>query len=210
MEITLPKTDLHSELIKSKRISKIKIDLDYNPDKIDSNRLFHVDQIRKICIDYRLRFLDFNFFKGGVPDEAYARLKEFELNHPDLDLNIKMMAPTKLFKLENYDDPLMFVSLGNNYYYLIHKWGNDMSYFRKMFMWPFKNIYNILIYIATISLLFTTFVPDGIFFYKNNPEIQFFVVFLFMFKSLVAIFIYFGFAMGKNFNENIWNSKFYN
>lgn len=210
MEITLPKTDLHSELIKSKRISKIKIDLDYNPDKIDSNRLFHVDQIRKICIDYRLRFLDFNFFKGGVPDEAYTKLKEFELNHPDLDLNIKMMAPTKLFKLENYDDPLMFVSLGNNYFYLIHKWGNDMSYFRKMFMWPFKNIYNILVYIAIISLFFTTFVPDGIFFYKNNPEIQFFVVFLFMFKSLAAIFIYFGFAMGKNFNENIWNSKFYN
>lgn len=210
MEITLPKTDLHFELIKSKKISKIKIDLDYNPDKIDSNRLFHVDQIRKICIDYRLRFLDFNFFKGGVPDEAYTKLKEFELNHPDLDLNIKMMAPTKLFQLENYDDPLMFVSLGNNYYYLIHKWGNDMSYFRKMFMWPFKNFYNILIYIGVISLLFTTFVPDGIFFYKNNPEIQFFVVFLFMFKSLAAIFIYFGFAMGKNFNENIWNSKFYN
>ena len=210
MEITLPKTDLHSELIKSKRISKIKIDLDYNPDKIDSNRLFHVDQIRKICIDYRLRFLDFNFFKGGVPDEAYTKLKEFELNHPDLDLNIKMMAPTKLFQLENYDDPLMFVSLGNNYYYMIHKWGNDMSYYRKLFMWPFKNIYNILIYIAIISLLFTSFVPDGIFFYKNNPEIQFFVVFLFMFKSLAAIFIYFGFAMGKNFNENIWNSKFYN
>ena len=210
MEITLPKTDLHFELIKSKRISKIKIDLDYNPDKIDSNRLFHVDQIRKICIDYRLRFLDFNFFKGGVPDEAYTKLKEFELNHPDLDLNIKMMAPTKLFQLENYDDPLMFVSLGNNYYYLIHKWGNDMSYFRKMFMWPFKNIYNILVYIAIVSSFFTTFVPDGIFFYKNNPEIQFFVVFLFMFKSLAAIFIYFGFAMGKNFNENIWNSKFYN
>ena len=210
MEITLPKTDLHFELIKSKRVSKIKIDLDYNPDKIDSNRLFHVDQIRKICIDYRLRFLDFNFFKGGVPDEAYTKLKEFELNHPDLDLNIKIMAPTKLFQLENYDDPLMFVSLGNNYYYMIHKWGNDMSYFRKIFMWPFKNIYNILIYIAIISLLFTSFVPDGIFFYKNNPEIQFFVVFLFMFKSLAAIFIYFGFAMGKNFNENIWNSKFYN
>ena len=210
MEITLPKTDLHFELIKSKRVSKIKIDLDYNPDKIDSNRLFHVDQIRKICIDYRLRFLDFNFFKGGVPDEAYTKLKEFELNHPDLDLNIKMMAPTKLFQLESYDDPLMFVSLDNNYYYMIYKWGNDMSYFRKLFMWPFKNIYNILIYIAIISLLFTSFVPDGIFFYKNNPEIQFFVVFLFMFKSLAAIFIYFGFAMGKNFNENIWNSKFYN
>ena len=54
------------------------------------------------------------------------------MNHPDLDIKIKMMAPSKLFELENYDDPLMFVNLGNNYYYLIHKWGNDMSFFRKI------------------------------------------------------------------------------
>ena len=210
MNLTLPKTDLHSVLIKSKKKSKIKLDLAYNPNEIESNRLFHVEDIKKICIDYRLRFLEFSYFKGKVPDEAYANLKEFKLNHPDFDIKIKMMAPSKLFKLDNYDDPLMFVSLDNNYYYLIHKWGNDMSFFRKLSMWPFKNIYNILVFISLISLLLTATVPKGIFFYKDNPEVEFFIVFLFLLKSLAAIFIYFGFSMGKNFNEYIWNRKFYN
>ena len=48
------------------------------------------------------------------------------------------MAPSKLFKLKNADDPLLFASLGSDYFYLIDKWGNDLSYFRKISMWPFK------------------------------------------------------------------------
>ena len=32
----------------------------------------------------------------------------------------------------------------------------------------------------------------------------------FVVKSVIAIFIYYGFALGKNFNEYIWNRKFYN
>ena len=112
MELTMPKTNLHEELIKLKRKSNLKINLDFNPDKIKSDRLFHIDEIKKICIDYRLRFLDFDYFKGKVPNEAYDDLKEFKYNHPDLNFKIMMMAPSKLFELENYDDPLMFVSLG--------------------------------------------------------------------------------------------------
>ena len=39
------------------------------------------------------------------------------------------MAPSALFRLEKTDDPLLFVPLGNNYYYLVHKWGNDLHPF---------------------------------------------------------------------------------
>ena len=76
MELTMPKTNLHEELIKLKRKSNLKINLDFNPDKINSDKLFHIDEIKKICIDYRLRFLDFDYFKGKVPNEAYDDLKE--------------------------------------------------------------------------------------------------------------------------------------
>ena len=204
MELIIPKTNLHDELIRSKKKSKIKINLDFNPNKIESNRLFHIDDIKKICIDYRLRFLDFSYFKGNVPEKAYSELKEFKLNHPELDSKVMMMAPSKLFELENYDDPLMFFSLGDNYYYLIHKWGNDMSYFRKILMWPFKNLYNILVFICMISLFLTAIIPNGLFFYKDNPGVEFFITFLFVLKSVIAVFIYYGFALGKNFNEYIW------
>ena len=101
-------------------------------------------------------------------DELAADLiSELKINNPNLDIKIMMMAPSKLFELENYDDPLMFVSLGNNYYYLIHKWGNDMSYFRKLLMWPFKNLYNIMVFICFLSLFLTAVIPDGLFFYKE-------------------------------------------
>ena len=31
-------------------------------DQLSRNKIFHVDQIRKVCIDYRLRFLDLKYF----------------------------------------------------------------------------------------------------------------------------------------------------
>ena len=96
----MPKTDLHRELIRSKRKSNFKINLDFDPSKIESNRLFYLDDIKKICIDYRLRFLDFDYFKGKVPQEAYDKLKNFKINNPNLDIKIMMMAPSKLFELK--------------------------------------------------------------------------------------------------------------
>ncbi|MEC9195952.1 MAG: hypothetical protein VYD13_05110, partial [Bacteroidota bacterium] len=34
-------------------------------DKLETQRIFHLNQIRKVCIDYRLRFLDLKYFKGN-------------------------------------------------------------------------------------------------------------------------------------------------
>lgn len=215
MEISLPKTNLYNELLKVKGKSSIInknpfFEFEYNISKIDSNKLFHVNQIKKICIDYRLRFLELNLFKGKVPKKAYQNLEKFKADHPNLKFDLKIMAPSKLFELENYDDPLLFASLGNGYYYLIHKWGNDLSFFRKISVWPFKNLVNILTFISIISLVITAFVPGNIFYYDGKPGTQFFITFLFILKSVIAIFIYYGFSLGKNFNEFIWNRKYFN
>lgn len=215
MEINLPKTNLYKELLKVKGKSSIInknpfFEFDYNISKINSNKLFHVNQIKKICIDYRLRFLELNLFKGKVPKKAYQNLEKFKADHPNLKFDLKIMAPSKLFELENYDDPLLFASLGNGYYYLIHKWGNDLSFFRKISVWPFKNLVNILTFISIISLVITALVPGNIFYYDGKPGTQFFITFLFILKSVIAIFIYYGFSLGKNFNEFIWNRKYFN
>jgi len=215
MEISLPKTNLYNELLKVKGKSSIInknpfFEFEYNISKINSNKLFHINQIKKICIDYRLRFLELNLFKGKVPKKAYQNLEKFKADHPNLKFDLKIMAPSKLFELENYDDPLLFASLGNGYYYLIHKWGNDLSFFRKISVWPFKNLVNILTFISIISLVITALVPGNIFYYDGKPGTQFFITFLFILKSVIAIFIYYGFSLGKNFNEFIWNRKYFN
>lgn len=178
-------------------------------DLLETDNIYHIDQIKNVCIDYRLRFLDTKFFKGKIPVEAVSKIRELELNHKAEIKGFKIIAPSKLFKLEDKDDPLLFAPIGNNYFYLIHKWGNDLHPFRKIMMWPFKNVANLTFLIVLISYIATLLIPTGLF-SKTNTVAEFGILFFFMFKSIVAVAIFYGFALGKNFSPAIWNSKYYN
>ncbi|WP_378176081.1 hypothetical protein [Aquimarina sp. SS2-1] len=182
---------------------------DFIFDHLESSKIYHIDQIKKICIDYRLRFLDSKYFKGKLPKEALSKIKDLEKTH-DIELSgFKIVAPSKLFKLENADDPLLFAPMGNNYYYLIHKWGDDLHPFRKLMMWFFKSFENLLILTFLVSLLVTFMVPQGLF-SKESSTSEFIMIFFFMFKSVAAVVLFYGFALGKNFNTAIWDSKYFN
>ncbi|UZO79885.1 hypothetical protein NBT05_13120 [Aquimarina sp. ERC-38] len=182
---------------------------DFTFDLLETNRIYHIDQIKKICVDYRLRFLDTKYFKGKIPNEALSIIKDLEKQHDTQLQGFKIMAPSKLFKLENADDPLLFAPIGNGYFYLIHKWGNDLNPFRKLFMWFFKSFENLIVLTFLVSLLATFLVPDGLF-SKENSVSNFIMVFFFMFKSVAAVVLFYGFALGKNFNTAIWDSKYFN
>ncbi|MCA0133129.1 hypothetical protein [Winogradskyella alexanderae] len=182
---------------------------DFDFDLLETSKIYHIDQIREICIDYRLRFLDSKYFKGELPYDAISKIKALEKNHDTALNGFKIIAPSKMFKLENADDPLLFAPIGNGYYYLIHKWGNDLSPFRKLLMWPYKSFGNLIITTILVSLLATGLFPEGVF--SNEPNAtQAGMIFFFIFKSIAAIVIYYGFAAGKNFNTAIWDSKYFN
>jgi len=176
---------------------------------LESNNIYHISQIKKICVTYRLRFLDSKYFKGKIPPSGISKIKQLEKQHEIEIKGFKIMAPSKLFKLEDKDDPLLFAPIGNGYYYLIHKWGNDLHPLRKVLVWPFKGIVNLTITTLFISYLATLLVPAGLF-SKSNTSAEFWIVYFFMFKSIAAVVIFYGFALGKNFNPAIWNSKYFN
>jgi len=176
---------------------------------LETQKIYHVEQIKQICIDYRLRFLDSKYFKGEIPQEAFNKIKRLEREHDIEVVGFKIIAPSKLFKLKDKDDPLLFAPIGNNYYYLIHKWGNDLHPLRKLIMWPFKSIINLAVLLIALSFTLTLLIPEGLF-SKSSTNAQFVILFFFMFKSVAAIVIFYGFAMGKNFNPAIWNSKYFN
>ena len=182
---------------------------DFNFEYVDTSRIYHLDHIKTLCIDYRLRFLDTKYFKSKFPDEAISEIKRLEDKHQTELKGFKIIAPSKLFKLENADDPVLFAPMGNDYFYLIHKWGNDLHPLRKFFMWFFKGFENLVLLTFLISLFLTFLVPDGLF-GKEYSVSNFLMIFLFMFKSVAAVVIFYGFALGKNFNTAIWNSKYYN
>lgn len=178
-------------------------------DLLETDKIYHIAQIKKICIDYRLRFLDSKYFKGEIPQEAFSKIKKMEKQH-DLEVKgFKIVGPSKLFKLADKDDPLLFAPIGNDYFYLIHKWGNDLHPLRKLMVWPFKDIVNLAVLVFLISILCTALVPDGLF-SKVGSSAEKMVVLFFMFKCIASVVIFYGFALGKNFNPAIWNSKYFN
>lgn len=196
---------LPSVIVKPHQLQTNQFDFD----RLETNRIFHRDTIKKICIDYRLRFLDLAFFKGDIPVEATEIVQALEQEHNTELRHLKIVAPSKLFKLKNSDDPLLFVPMGNQYYYLIHKWGNDLHPLRRLMMWPFKNIITSIVSILLLSLMLTSFMPLTLFSAEPNWS-DFLLIFLFMFKSIAAIVIYYSFAAGKNFSRAIWDSTYYN
>ncbi len=194
--------------IKIKSSSSTKLN-NFNFELLETDKIYHVKQIKEICIDYRLRFLDSSYFKNDIPEEAISKIKYLEKNH-NLDIKgFKIMAPSKLFQLKNYDDPLLFAPIGNDYYYLIHKWGNDVNPFRKIAVRPFRDFSSLLIFLFLISAFIALITPGNLF-GAGNEDIFKVVCCLFIFKSLSAVALYFSFWKGKNFNEAIWNSTFYN
>ncbi|MBT8289658.1 MAG: hypothetical protein KJO93_02405 [Muriicola sp.] len=178
-------------------------------DLLETDKIYHLDQIKKICIDYRLRFLDSKYFKGEIPQEGISKIKALEKDHGISIEGFKIVAPSKLFRLEDKDDPLLFAPIGNGYYYLIHRWGNDLHPLRKLMAWPFKNIVNLTMLVLLISFFATQLVPEGLF-SKSSTQAEFWIIFFFMFKSIASVVIFYGFALGKNFNPAIWNSKYFN
>lgn len=202
--------ELERNMIKNKLKSESSTNQNnFNFDLLETDKIFHINQIKNICIDYRLRFLDSSYFKNDIPEEAISKIKNIEKSHIMSLSGFKIIAPSKLFKLKNYDDPLLFVPIGNDYFYLIHKWGNDINPLRKLVVRPFRTLTSLLIFLFTISVILS-FVSPATVFGKGNEDLFRLVSCLFIFKSLTAIALYYCFWKGKNFNTQIWNSTFYN
>ena len=176
-------------------------------DLLDKNRIYHINQIKAVCINYRLRFLDIKYFKNKIPVEALNQIELLEKEHNNSISDFKIMAPSKLFRLIRKDDPLLFAPLGNGYFYLIHKWGSDLKPLRKILMWPLKNIKNLFITILSLTLILTLITPQNLF-TKNPSSSTFWLLYFFNLKAVMFVFFFYGISMGKNFSKFIWNSRY--
>ena len=174
-------------------------------DKMESKNIFHKNTIKKICVRYRLRFLDSNLFKGEYPKNITRIITDLESKHDTSLSNFKIMAPSKLFKIKSPDDPILFVPIGNDYFYLVHKWGKEFNKLRKLMVLPFKNIDNLTIFSILVSVFFALV---GKLVMPSLTSSEVFILFLFLVKGFIFIFFYMFFLTRKNFSESIWNSKY--
>lgn len=154
-------------------------------DKFDQARVFHISQIESICNKYYLKFLPAERFRGSIDADLPQKLTTFEVAHGEKlnPINSYIIAPERSFELEEKPkDPLFFFKINSEYYYLIHKWGNDLNIFRRILPLLSRNdftFFSQLIVLTSIPIFLGLFV---------NPYLGFIGVgsFFFMVVFLLA------------------------
>lgn len=183
-----------------------------NLSKLDPKRIYGVDEIKKICVDYRLRFLDAKYFKGEIPYEAIAKVKALQKNQNSEITGFKIIAPAPMFRLQEKDkDPLLFVNLGNGLYYLVHKWGGEISIWRKALVYPFRSFESLFTSIVALAFLISMAVPSDIMMGpKDTTSMHIRVIFFFyLFLAFSGLTALYGFSRMKNFSVALWKSKYF-
>lgn len=181
----------------------------YQLHRLDECRIFNEKDIRKLCTAYRLRFLEASLFKAEIPYEAIFEIKKLEKEQEVVLSDFKILAPAPMFNLERKDrDPLLFLNLGNQHYYLIYKWGRDLHPLRKLLVFPFRNFKTLLTTVMSFAFVISMMVPDSVIATDGSNGVIRGILFFYLFFAFSALTILYGFSRMKDFNSNLWNSRY--
>jgi hypothetical protein len=150
----LSRIGLNKQIKTGKRVKEDVSRLQKMAHKYNQERVFHISQIESICKKYHLRFLSAIHYNGIIDDRLPEKITNFEVAYGDKcdEFNTLIVAPKGSFNLEKKPkDPLMFYRINNEYYYLIHKWGNDLNIFRRLLPLLSNPWFSVVI----VSLVFT-------------------------------------------------------
>ncbi len=183
-----------------------------NPELLDKNRIFSVDDIKTICVNFRLRFLDTKYFKiEELPYDAVIAVKNLEKHLGEDVKHMKIMAAAKFFKLEDSNkDPMLFARIDDTNYYLIHKWGKDLAWYNKLLAYPLRSIVSLLVTMTVIGLPLVIITPLLLF--HTAKEVKYYQM-LYLAAFLVYSFfimVFGGFTFYKRFSKICWNSPYFN
>lgn len=181
---------------------------------LEEDRIYHTGAIRRMCVKYRLRFLPARHFKGVLPLPVIHELRRLQRWTDGPLGGFMVMAPTSRFRLcDGEGDPLLFARVGAERYYLVYKWGNDLTRLRACLNWPFRTWRHLAAGVLLLSLLMAMSVPNGLI--TNDPQMGWWgahrVLFVFWSVMVCASFTVFGwFTFLGQFSSEEWRSRHFN
>ncbi|MBK7946992.1 MAG: hypothetical protein IPJ85_17540 [Flavobacteriales bacterium] len=176
-------------------------------------RVYSIESIEALCIKYRLRFLAGCYFKGAIPGSAVLAIRRLEARFGQPVSSYCLMAPSAQFKLcDSEVDPLLFLPLGEGRYYLVSKWGNDLSWMRSIAFWPVRKPLHLAATILMAAILLTITLPESLLGDVDMPLMNGSrAFFLFWISMVLSGFTLFGwFAFFGQFSKESWNSRYFN
>ena len=195
-------------------------------------KVYKIEQIEKLCVDYRLRFLQSKYYTGSYDIEVAAKIKEFaKSTHSPIDeytlgRRFFMMAPQEMFELrdEKYiskaelrrqADPAIFYQIDEKHFRLIHKWGADFTIFRliegfRWKSWWSHQMFNTFMIAPIIAFVYFWFFESPAAAFESGPIFNTIVIGLI---SFVVSHLCFGIwkqdemeAIEGYFSKTNWNS----
>lgn len=178
----------------------------------DPAQVYKIDSIKKLSIKYRLRFLHSSLYKYEFPAEAIFKIRELERRNKTQFQDFYLLAPKEVFELGDINaDPLLFVKMSDQNFYLIHHWGNDLNWLRAIKNYPLRGISEFLISVLAFAFIFQLLIPSSVMNIEPGKEIVFRLwLTTHCFIAFFAFFIFLGALCNKGFSNSDWKSKYFN
>ncbi len=140
--------------------------------------VYSEQQVQKLCLKYRLRCLEVDYFKGKLDEAVPEKKKSFKEAYTEVmgqevaEQDYRIVAPSEMFRLKNVPlDPLLmyrFKMDGAYYYKLVHQWGGDLNSWRAVSSFPLRTPWHLIgcallgwsAFIFTLTLLVVSLVSE--------------------------------------------------
>ena len=181
--------------------------------KEEQEKIFNLEEIKNICIRYRLRFLNSKYFKSDYPYAAISAIHALEKRHSIKIKQYYIAAPDHTFNLENVNkDPLLFARMENGEFYLIHQWGKDLAWHKKYTLWALQSFRNCFLALWLVAATLSFLIPSSVM-RISSFEGEIYLRLWLMVHVFIALFgftVWIGFTFNKTASNKNWNSKYYN
>ncbi len=178
-------------------------------ESVDPNFIFRPEEIKTICVKFRLRFLDSQFYKGEIPYESVLKIKDLNTKHHKDLKGFKVLASRETFSLKekNNKPAVLFAKTLTGNYYLVHAWGEEFKWHRKLLAFPLRTFETLFLSVAFLTLLIDLTLPirwitldHSAPYWCGYRIATYFHLLIF----LSGFTVYFTFAFNKNFSKSLW------
>lgn len=128
-----------------------------------AGEVYRISDIRRVCVDYRMRMLPSHRYHGPIDPEFGPKLRNFQKEHgltqTDLEHDFFIVAPAETFDLEQRQrplvDPLLLYRIDDQHYRMVHQWGGDLHPLRYLQSWRHRSLATMTLYWTVFTFLLT-------------------------------------------------------
>ena len=176
---------------------------------ISSELIFKVSEIKKIALDFRLKFIESKFFKTEIPYEAILKIKHINTTYKKDIKGFKILAPIAAFKEDKLTKSSILLAPTNyGNYCVIHTWGEPLKWYRKIASWPLKNFDNLFKTVLLYTLIITLSIPTPLITLDSTAtywSVYRAAAFMHLLIFHLGVTVYITFTFAKNLSSIAWN-----